>query len=329
MELKWINFLKGMAILAVIFDHLYTIVYNSDFIHSLTIYSVTLFILLAGVTSSISLQKKNTTYTKYIKKRILGIGIPYLIATLIYHLYQNHMFFNLNVFIKQLIMFNASGPFYFVQFYIQIILLAPLIYNMLTKRMIPKQVLVMFLIYLFSAYLTHYTSIANFYGGAGKVLGGSYLFVFSLGMFIQINVSSFPSIGSAMNKMSVSLIGLLLSSVCIFTFVKFGFIDHTWANPPNKYTLLYTLNVAFLLYFFFNVITKLGWYFNHSFLLVEFIGKNSLYVFLYHSLFINLGIRIGLDQSGKTLLVIFLLFSSLCVGTILSYVEKKISRRFV
>lgn len=124
MKLRWINFLKGAAMLAVVFDHLYGLVYVNAFIHSLTIYSVTLFIILAGFTSSISIGRTKMPIRAYIVKRITPIVVPYLVATLVYHLYWNNLRFDFNVFKNQVIMFNASAPFYFVLFFLQLIVVS-------------------------------------------------------------------------------------------------------------------------------------------------------------------------------------------------------------
>lgn len=64
MEIRWINFLKGMAIVAVVIDHLYGIVYENGLVRGLTVYSVTLFIFLVGITSSISIERNKIPYKK-------------------------------------------------------------------------------------------------------------------------------------------------------------------------------------------------------------------------------------------------------------------------
>ncbi|AIQ49625.1 hypothetical protein R70723_29920 [Paenibacillus sp. FSL R7-0273] len=320
MKLRWINFLKGAAMLAVVFDHLYGLVYVNAFIHSLTIYSVTLFIILAGFTSSISIGRTKMPIRAYIVKRITPIVVPYLVATLVYHLYWNNLRFDFNVFKNQVIMFNASAPFYFVLFFLQLIVVSPLLYRVFHGRVFYQQLLGLFFIYLMSFYLTHFTSVANYYGGASRVLGGSYLFCFSLGIFLQLLSSNPPIFLKKVfqSDIKILVVGLVTALIAMFIYINAHLLDKSWANPPNKNTLFYTIIIASILFFAFQIAEKRIKQLALIFTPIELIGSNSLYVFLYHSLFIYIGQRIGLltINSGKILFPIFCLVFSVLIGII-------------
>lgn len=94
-----IDFLKGIAIIAVVVDHLYLILYENQLIQNISFYSVTLFIYISGITSYLSMDAKNIhNYNyHYVLKRLKNVLIPYVIAILISQCITSH-FFNFNFF---------------------------------------------------------------------------------------------------------------------------------------------------------------------------------------------------------------------------------------
>ncbi|MGN7761968.1 acyltransferase family protein [Paenibacillus sp. 22594] len=333
MQIRWINFLKGAAMLAVVFDHLYGLVYLNTFIHSLTIYSVTLFIILAGFTSSISIGRTKLPIKSYIYKRVAPIVVPYLVATLVYHLYWNKFHFDFNTFKNQVIMFNGAAPFYFVLFFLQLIVVSPLLYKLFQGHKFYQQILGLLFIYLMSFYLTHFTNVANYYGGASRILGGSYLFCFCLGIFLQLLSTNPPSFLKRIFQSDIKglVFGLVASLFALFVYLNTHLLDKSWANPPNKSTLVYTLIIAAILFFIFQIAEKRFKRLSLIFTPIELIGSNSLYVFLYHSLFIYYGQKIGLltINSGKILFPIFCLVCSVLIGIITTRSKKIIKSRSV
>lgn len=333
MQLRWINFLKGTAMLAVVFDHLYGLVYINTFVHSLTIYSVTLFIILAGFTSSISMGRSKLPIRSYIYKRVASIVVPYLIATLVYHLYSNKFYFDFNIFKNQVIMFNASAPFYFVLFFLQLIVVSPILFRLFQGRTFYQQLVALIFIYMISFYFTHFTSISNYYGGASRVLGGSYLFCFCLGIFLQLISTSPPSFLKGRFQYGIKELagGLVASLFALFVYLNNHLLDKSWANPPNKSTLVYTLIIAAILFFIFQIAEKKFNRLSIIFRPIELIGGNSLYVFLYHSLFIYYGQKIGLltINLGKILFPIFCLVCSVLIGIVTTKCKTIIKSRSV
>ncbi|OKP81746.1 hypothetical protein A3844_25535 [Paenibacillus helianthi] len=333
MQIRWINFLKGAAMLAVVFDHLYGLVYLNTFIHSLTIYSVTLFIILAGFTSSISIGRTRLPIKSYIYKRVAPIVVPYLVATLVYHLYWNKFHFDFNTFKNQVIMFNGAAPFYFVLFFLQLIVVSPLLYKLFQGHKFYQQILGLLFIYLMSFYLTHFTNVANYYGGASRILGGSYLFCFCLGIFLQLLSTNPPSFLKRIFQSDIKglVFGLVASLFALFVYLNTHLLDKSWANPPNKSTLVYTLIIAAILFFIFQIAEKRFKRLSLIFTPIELIGSNSLYVFLYHSLFIYYGQKIGLltINSGKILFPIFCLVCSALIGIITTRSKKIIKSHSV
>lgn len=84
-EEKWINIAKVVAILAVLTDHTYMVLYDNDLILLGSFFSVSLFMLLSGYTFVIAAEKKrNFTLWQLTKKNLTKIMIPYVGATFIY-----------------------------------------------------------------------------------------------------------------------------------------------------------------------------------------------------------------------------------------------------
>lgn len=79
MRKKWVDFLKAIAMIAVLQDHLPAAkLYNWRY----SIFSVSLFVLLGGITAAISLEKKPSfDYGNYFWKKVRTIMLPYFVAT--------------------------------------------------------------------------------------------------------------------------------------------------------------------------------------------------------------------------------------------------------
>ncbi|MFX3632167.1 MAG: acyltransferase [Candidatus Pristimantibacillus sp.] len=325
MKLRWIDFLKGVAILAVVLDHLHGIIYNNTQIHLLTQYSVTLFILLAGVTSGISNSNNTLKYSPYIIRKLRSIFIPYMLATVIYHIVANSYHFNFELFKQQLIMFNASGPFYFVLFYMQLVIVSPFLYKLFANRAIYQQGILLIVFYFISKYLTHYTAIEGYYGGAGKLLGGSYLFVFCFGIVVYLNLHLLDRV-----KKVWLWIGLLLSVGIYLLYINIGWLEKGWFNPPTKYTFMFALIVALIGWFAFHLVHTT--WISKILFVVELLGKYSLYVFLYHSLFIHFGLQwfqsnLPLNLLEKLVFLLIVLLPGLLIGIVIT--KKKNIRKLL
>ena len=79
-RLTWIDFCKGIAMVGVIIDHCYKTFYTNIIIQHHTIFSVSLFVFIGGVTSVISLENSNRKYLINTLRRIVRILLPFLLA---------------------------------------------------------------------------------------------------------------------------------------------------------------------------------------------------------------------------------------------------------
>lgn len=105
---------------------------------------------------------------------------------------------------KYVTRFGISGPFYYVLLYIQLVLICPFLYKLFEYADTKKtawnwEFFFMLLVLVVSGLTTNYTNILSVYGGGGKLFGGTYLFLFYIGMWFgkyyhKIQMKRLPAI---------------------------------------------------------------------------------------------------------------------------------------
>lgn len=315
---RWIDFLKSLAMVAVILDHTSKF-HKSGLVQYHTGFAVGLFILVAGINSGMSIEKNCNNRTQYLMKRTKGIIIPYIVATLTYSIYYDGFKFDLIKFIGKLITFSASGPFYFVFFFLQLIFCSVFIFNIFMKH--NKGILmdggILFVIYLLCIYLNRCTDMGPFYGGAKYLLGGSYLFLFCLGMVI------YKYMNRLLNK-KTSILWLLLTLLCFAIFEIYQLYYKGWSNPPNKYTVFYILIIFSIVFIIKNICTLKNKSLDRLVDIINMIGSNSLYVFLYHSLIIQIFTDYSFNMENTVVYKMLVILCSIVIPVSISEVKKKI-----
>lgn len=252
-----------------------------------------------------NIKNKNEIWKQNILRNINKIVISYSIATLIY-LLLSLRFLDVKIYIETLISFNASGAMYFISLYIQLMISNKILYNFLYK--LPKnkkgyliEIYMFIFIVVFSFLTTRFTNIYNIYGGGGKILGGTYLILYYLGMLIakhklfrKRNIKNlfWLSIFSTILWLIISN-NILLSIEKIDS--KFFPIELT-LNPPNITLVLYSIITLVMIYSIVNILEDIK-IFNKIINFMAFIGKHTLYIFLYHILvYHNILINIHIDN---------------------------------
>lgn len=208
-RVKWIDFMKAIAILAVLTDHSFGTLYSDIKITQASFFSVTLFILVSGINSYTAfLRHRNTPYGTDIKRKLKSILIPYGIATAVYGIIAVGKF-DLMYFINSFLNFSSAAPFYFVVVFIQLLLISRffcLIVNAVREsgRAIWQKVLfhLFFSVLLLAAaaIFTKYTFVLNVYIGGQFLFGGTYLFVYYIGHIIGSYSREINSLAENVNK---------------------------------------------------------------------------------------------------------------------------------
>lgn len=298
-RLPYLDFMKGIAVIAVIIDHSYGMLYSDQNIQLLTFFSVGIFVLVAGVTNTLSLlnNKGAISWKKYYLTRLRRLLVPYSIATSVVITlgYKN---FNLPAIISALFHFNAQPPFYFIVFFLQLVFLAPFLFAVLYRTMASKYkyilVILETILITIAAYIfTKHTYILDVWG-AGKVLfGGSFLVLFWFGMFWGFSSIKGPKtfLGYALGTViSCTIVGLYIPLVLwnkerLDTLFQ---IFPLWTkNPSGTPYLLYCLLLAFALWFLFGFASRYCGKLQFVFVPFLLFGRNSMTIFLYHYLFLR------------------------------------------
>lgn len=293
-QLRWINCVKMVAIFAVLTDHTFGVLYENSMIVETSFFSVSLFVLISGITSYISNSRSELNWWRAYLRSIKSILVAYLISTAIYLILKEHAF-NFNSYIKCIFHFNASGPLYYVALYLQLMLTSRILFKILEKCSEYKyswiiEILVAFLILGIAAYTTNRTQILDIYGGGGKLLGGTYLFLYYFGMV----VAKEGWIDKKSNKANIAI--WLCSSIGCFYWwayiVKnrmrldslFPFGDGK--NPPSITFMVFAILILFAVFAFCTLLEQnkytdkvLDW--------GAWIGTHTLYIFMYHGIFLD------------------------------------------
>ena len=284
----WVDFAKFMAILGVMTDHCRGILYTSDSVQYLSFYSVSVFIIMMGITTYWSYRNYDGNNIDKVKLKLIRIFRPYLVATFIYCCLR--LSFEFDTFINRLVHFNASGPLYYVFLYIQLLIIAPVLIRIIPKNVCVwglQELLFLVIIIFVSWIATNYTNIMNIYGGGGKLLGGTYLILLYIGMLMGKYI---PKVN--MNKIYdfiFFVVIIMLTVLCAYfiagdklhfdRFFPFG----EGKNPPGVSLMVYSIFITVAVYFIWRLILNYKLV-SRVFSAVSKIGKHTLYIFLYHSL---------------------------------------------
>ena len=287
-KIKWLNCARFIAMTMVIIDHTKALLYKNDNISIFSFFSVSLFILISGMLSYASNEKHNLTWYQTFFRASRNIIITYLIANVFYLIAIEH-YFDLKLYLKYIFNFNISEPFYYVIVYLQLMLISKCLYNVLKKNkgkyLIVKDFLVEIVVLIICYFTTNYTNILNIYGGGGVLFGGTFLFIFSLGMLIA-KYKLFNTI-TLKKSITTSIISLILGILWFNVEIHYHFLLDskipfgTGINPPSitlTIMALIMLSLSFGIFTLFEFCEKTKWITN----LTSWMGEHTLYIFLYH-----------------------------------------------
>ena len=289
----WIDFGKLLAIFAVMTDHTYLVLYHNPSVQVASFFSVSLFILISGYNVYGSYSKKPYGIKETLRK-CLKILIPYCVAVFVFEIADDYSF-SLDNYLTKLIHFNAAAPHYYVLLYVQLMILAPILCWLAIKyRKAIQTILIFAILIIISIYTTNYTDLLSVRGGGGTLFGGTYLVLFYLGMIVSRERDFFERIG----RFSYGIIPLIM--VLIVFWVIFISNDQLKLdsklmfgrgyNPPSVSFSVYAI-LVFMLLIMSSICAK-PLFLTRVFGSISKIGKHTLYIFLYHMLFISYNDRV-------------------------------------
>lgn len=187
-RVRWIDCAKALAILAVMTDHTTGILYTDGNVALASYFSVPLFVIIAGMMCYGSNQRRELTWYQAFFRSSRGIVAAYLLANAVYMIWNSHRF-DLLAYLRYVVSFNQCAPFYYVLLYLQLMLVGKLLYSVISrpagKYPLIRDIAVGAVLLAFCSWTTGYTDILGVYGGGGKLLGGTFLFLFYLGMLVR------------------------------------------------------------------------------------------------------------------------------------------------
>ena len=293
--IPWINCAKFMAICGVMVDHTAGILYTTQNIQWASFYSVSLFILISGLLTYRSIQHHNYSYGKTVLHSLKKIVIAYLIATFIYQVWA-YKGFDFVRYLQGLIAFNVSGPFYYVLLYIHLMLISKILYSFIafrTRAVFIKDLTVGYCVIAISYIATNYSNVLNVYGGGGKLIGGTYLFLFYLGMmFAKYKV--FEKITTVKCLVSTVIGGTVYFGCWSFALRNGLNVDnqlHFGAfNPPGITFMTLSLGMIFMCYGVFSLTSRVK-ILSSATGFVSRLGSHTLYIFLFHRFWLDYILR--------------------------------------
>lgn len=302
-----IDMLKGIGILMVLVNHSYRFVYMHPAIFHFSRSCVQLLVFAAGINAYLSFdkavsEKGNAVCMHYVCRRSKGILIPYAVFTLFFLLLWKKRLV-LGDFISFLISFNIASPVYFVPIFIQMVCATPFLYAIVKKlKNTGQTVLVTALALFVFGIFSSRTYIADIFGSGKYLLGGSYGWVFFLGLIFGKALLRHQMAGQALNTSGIKKRGamiwalLALWAMSFYPFAKAhaylnGLIPNWGGNPPGLDSIL----EGFLIIAAIWVLTGLAEKDNYTWVLrltqpIKLCGKYSLYIFLWH-MFIKAGMN--------------------------------------
>lgn len=333
----WIDFAKLVAIIAVLVDHTWNILYTNPLIANYSHFSVCVFILVMGVTSYWSFNKQCGNVLSRVLKGCRKILYPYIVSTLIYGIVMDQHF-NFALFIDRLIHFNATLPFYYVLLYTQLLFVVPILYYLLQTASKSKyefciELLTFIVVFIIGGLTTIFSNILDIYGGGGKLIGGTYLVLLYIGMLYakhqdQIHLYRFPAsfivfllLSTGIYAWAKYIMSTSQSSSCLNIYFGFNL------NPPSISLIVYAL-LIFLAINFFSVLIQPISIIHKTFELSSNLGKHTLYIFLYHKLFLDyvfpdMKYRVSFISLNPWIARITCFFMMICGPLIIEYALKK------
>ncbi len=247
---------------------------------SLGTMGVNLFIIASGLGLSISANKKKSSYTKFLKKRVSRV-FPYywliLFAILFFELSSGNQvnffdyflhFFGLNNFFPEYVL-SISAPFWFIGTILQLYLLFPFIFK-LSKKIHPVLILVFAL--LLKVFLD--PLIINFFDG-GRFFT-EYIIDFAIGIVIGNMIFKKPFRLSILKFIPIFAIFVLTIATIIST--------NLYSIYPLFFPLIFQLAAALLfimLFYFGNLFS------NKKLLYLSSLASLSFIVYLTHYYFLT------------------------------------------
>lgn len=301
-RVKWIDAAKTVAWGGVMTQHVNHLFYCDQRIFKSTWYAVALFIMIGGYLTACSYEKKGTIDIRQRTGRLL---LTYSAATVIYVFYQER-YLDVEGLFLHIIHFDASGPFYYIWVYCQLLVISPVLEGALNWadakgiKGYVRRAAVLTAVLSICYFNVTYTSAFQLSSSGGHLGGGIWLFYWYMGMRMK-------AVLDCEFKHPKAAFGVSIFLLCIWEYI-FIFKDYivcfqamfgdTQISGLNWMHALQTVLVLFAVKSGMACIENRGkriW--DIVIRVFCFIGRNTLYIFLYHLLFLDIGMKLWPGQN--------------------------------
>lgn len=277
---KWIDILRGIAILAIVLDHAYFLYpeYKNTIIWWHTYFSIPWFVFLSGVTNTLSAGKKTWVFPKshlmFIVKRF-SLLLPYIIASLICYVLLYYRNLRLDELWQGLLLFSIQPTFYFINLILQLYLIFPFLYFVIKKTgRAWYQYLFLLLTGVLAGRMLMVSPPPWPFSPAGRAFGGVYLAMFLAGML-------FATVKLPLNRIVIFFAGAVFLGFEAYLFSSRGsFISIV----PSYPLLIWSLSLLLLAIKFISLTGEK----NMVFKALSYLGRYSIYIYLFHYLVLEL-----------------------------------------
>ncbi len=314
-RIYFFDFIKGISIIGVVLIHIAYFYYDfseygnfalyQDYIIKIFRYAVPFFIISSGFLLSLKNFSKENLFNFY-KSKLIRLIIPYFIFCLVIFLLKNNNF-NILSFLKEFISGGISTPYYFMSILFQLYIIYPLIIFLFNKFDKLKILIFSFLFSFFSSLFLY--KFDNF------VIFAPYLIYFTFGIYLKYAVLNTEIIKIIQSKKFINFNIFII--VLYLLFDLFGLKDH-YSNFQFAYSI-----ALFLVIFSFK--DKI----ENKFKLLNYLGKNSLYIFLSHFFIMELIFNLLKNKFNLSVEFILFTFSSIVFGVFFPTLILMLFRKFL
>ena len=335
----WIDCAKTMAIIAVLIDHSNGVFYTSSWVATSSYFSVSVFVILAGMTQKMVTLRRKTISGGGQWARITRMLRDYAIAVFLLQCFYCR-FFDLKTYINYLLNFNIQAPYYFLVFFIQLVAIAPILiqwnlYCTQQKHASWYHLLTFVVLGIIAAIAINYTYILPVHGGGQFLFGGTFLLLYYCGITLAgsriFEVQSKIVLGIATGMLlGIWIVWIVLMHNGLLPFDKW--MEKYWGNgfnPPSVQSLLYGVISVFLFYAMFSFLQQLGNVIINTVLKgIAWFGKYTLYIFMYH-LLVRDAITQLIPSISQNIVIYRLVFIGMFViPAVFTYIVQRISLKW-
>jgi len=312
-----IDILRTLGMILIIFAH----ANPPGVLFQLRNFDVILLMILSGI-NSVESYKNSNGYYSYIKKRLIRIVIPVWIFLFFFFLITKLMEiqFTINDIIESFLLLDGIGYVWIFKVYILIAVITPFLIYIYRKYSFLQNIFFALVIYIVYEFM--HTYIGNNYFIISNYL--YYLLAYSICVIIGINVKRIND----KNILTLAIFFLIIFITIMFYFyiTKLEIIStQLYKYPPKIYYLSYGIGMSLLSYYMISRKNLLTIKEKLDISVIKFISSHTMWIYLWHIVFIYLFAEIGFHWIIKFVLY---LFCSYCMTKIQSKIVNKCGNKF-